>query len=362
MPSEFDASPGKAISLEVLIALNQEITSLSRAGIPLAQGLREIAIDQPGRLGELSNVLAQRMSRGESLSEALSEEGDRIPRVYRAVVEAGLRAGRLPVALEALTNFALEMLELRRRIGFALLYPTIVVSLAYGLFLLLILEVTARIRETYDMIGLPVPLPLSVLGRIGETAVYWSWLPPVLLFTTIFLWSRSSTANRFNPTTLTFPLAWIPGFKRIAANHQAANFSQLLAMMIEHEIPLQEGIVLSADATTSSSFAASARAVADALSRGESLEKIMLGRSDIPPFLRWLMAGRGREGSLLEGLRLATEMYRRRANDQAAWLRLAFPLATAVVIGGGATLLYALALFLPMAGLLRDMALETSPY
>jgi hypothetical protein len=43
-------------------------------------------------------------------------------------------------------------------------------------------------------------------------------------------------------------------------------------------------------------------------------------------------------------------------------MRLIFPVATAVIIGGGVTFLYSLTMFLPLIDMLRDMALEVSPY
>src|SRR5947209_8097023 len=88
------------ITIDQFIALNDEIVALTRAGVPLERGLIDAGGDLPGRLGALSRSLGERMRQGRSLSEALAESGGAVSPVYRAVVEAGCRAGRLPVALE----------------------------------------------------------------------------------------------------------------------------------------------------------------------------------------------------------------------------------------------------------------------
>ena len=100
-------------TIEQLTALNDEIASLVRGGVPLEPGLRELGRGGGGALAEISRLLSDRMTGGASLSEALRAEESRIPAVYRTVVEAGLRAGRLPAALEAFSNYARELVDLR---------------------------------------------------------------------------------------------------------------------------------------------------------------------------------------------------------------------------------------------------------
>src|SRR5262245_23349033 len=126
------ASPG-AISIEQLLALNEEIAALVRAGIPLDRGLLEAGRDVRGRLGRIAASLGRRLKKGESLVEALESERQSIPPLYRAVVEAGTQAGRLPIALEGLARYVRGYGEARTAIGLALWYPLIVLSLAYGL-------------------------------------------------------------------------------------------------------------------------------------------------------------------------------------------------------------------------------------
>ena len=88
-----------SIALEDLIAFNDEMAALIRAGVPLDQGLRSMRHEVPGRLGKLTTLLSERLEKGESLEHALGEMGDTVPPIYSAVVIAGLRAGRLAAAL-----------------------------------------------------------------------------------------------------------------------------------------------------------------------------------------------------------------------------------------------------------------------
>src|SRR5262249_55250381 len=160
-------------------ALNDEIVSLVRSGVPLEMGLGELGRDSAGALQEISQSLAAQMNAGASLAEALHAEEGRLPVTYRTVVEAGIRAGRLPAALEAISNYARELVDLRRRITLALLYPFIVVVLAYLLFGVFIVQMVRRFRETYELFRLPMHWLLAVFSQVTEWVAHWWWVPPM---------------------------------------------------------------------------------------------------------------------------------------------------------------------------------------
>ncbi|MBI3465755.1 MAG: type II secretion system F family protein [Planctomycetes bacterium] len=67
-----DGAGRGSISLDQLIAFNDELAALVRAGLPLERSLCELAPDIPGSLGDTVQVLAARLSRGESLPQALT--------------------------------------------------------------------------------------------------------------------------------------------------------------------------------------------------------------------------------------------------------------------------------------------------
>ena len=149
-------SQTKPLSLQELALLNQEIAALVRAGVPLESGLAMAGASGDGAQEVLMLRLAQRLREGQSFAEALHSEGGELPRLYRAVVEAGARTGRLPEALESLATFAQQTLQLRRRIDLALLYPALVVLMASVMFVFLVAFWTPRLSDAYYSLQLPV--------------------------------------------------------------------------------------------------------------------------------------------------------------------------------------------------------------
>src|SRR5262245_50143385 len=119
------------LPLEQLAALHAELAALIRAGVPLEAGLRAFSRDVPGRMGAAAERLSQRLARGEAFDAALQAEG--FPPAYRAVVAAGQSAGRLPAALERLTAVITRLADLRQTLAVAMVYPTALTTLCYGL-------------------------------------------------------------------------------------------------------------------------------------------------------------------------------------------------------------------------------------
>ncbi len=338
------------------MALNDEIVALVRAGVPLELGLAELGEDRAGTLGRLSSRLAARLSRGETLPEAMAQEDVGLPFSYRVVVEAGLKAGRLTVALEGVSEMAGKMADLRRRIGLAMVYPLIVLMLAYGLFLLFCMYLAPKLKDVFDTFGLDASFVLDWLTMCGRTVTWWGWILPVTVAGLILWWKKTGGRKFLTggiPANLAF---WCPGVRRIAKFYRYAQFADLLALLIEHDVPFSDAIVLAADTTSDRAMEDAARAIAELGARGHIRSGSLPGHGGFPPFLHWLITRREEQTGIVSALRAAADMYRRRAVLRAEWIQVVFPVLAAVLIGGGATLIYTVTVFYPVTELLRKLA------
>ena len=146
--------------------------------------------------------------------------------------------------------------------------------------------------------------------------------------------------------------------RRIIANFQTANFAELLGLLVEHEVPLHEAILLAGEATGSSVVFDGAKELAAAAERGESLQTSLLGSRLFPPLLRWLILTGMEQGRLARALRHAAETYRGLARHQASMLQSLLPAVLLLMFGATATLLYGLTLFVPFTALLHNLSMN----
>lgn len=345
-----------AITLEQLIALNDEMAALARAGIPLERGLGALGGELPGRPGKLAELLASRMSAGESLSQILAREDDRFPPVWRAVVEAGLRSGHLAAALESLSATSRRVADLRRLVGAGLLYPLIVVTLAYALFLFLIISVVPRVLQTHrNLTGVSDPL-LDGLTWLGRTAEFWAIpLALVVAILVVIGWRRSGRALWANRQGHFFGFQREAGIRQTLHNGRMATFAEVLALLLREQVPLQQSVVLAAEASGDRAMARASHEIAQRLQRGEVLARREDLPGNFPPLLGWLLLTGGRQPDLSDALLRSAAVYRERAARAATWTAVYLPILMTVVLGGTATLVCGMAAFLPVARMLYHL-------
>jgi len=347
-----------SVSIEQLVALNDEIIGLVRGGVPLELGLAELGTDSAGALQQITQALVARMQAGASLSEALAAEQQRLPAAYRTIVDAGLRTGRLPSALESLSRYARELVDLRRRITLALVYPFLVVVLAYFLFAVFIVDLVERLRETYEMFRIPMHWSLQAVLATAHFVSRWWWAPPLVLVGIVIWWIMTGGANLLSFRGAARPLAEIPYVGRISRLFQLASFAELLALMIEHDVPLPEGLRLAADASGDPRLCRAGWNLAETVEQGTQPARDQARRFDFPPFLFWVLTCGQQQAGLTRLLRHAGAIYRRQADHLSHSFKVIFPIVAAVVIGGGVTVLYTLTLFGPLAQFWSDLGGE----
>lgn len=332
-----------AISLDQLIAFNDEIGALIRVGVPLEEGLALVGKEMPGPSGKLAQWVAERMQQGQPLEQVLANHPESFPPIYRAVVQAGLKSGRLASALEAVATSVRRLAQARRMIAAGLVYPLLVFLVAWGLFVFYTAKLAGDFLRVVDDFQLTGRAFFEVLDGWGQSAAYWGpTVPLAVLLLAGLWWLFSGRASLADPSAAGNLLGWLPGMRRMLRNYQVATFADLLAMLVEHSVPLPEAVVLAADATGGHRLKEASRQIAEAIERGEPLGPQTAGMSRFPPLLVWLMSRGQAQDAMFPALRQAAEMYHQRACYQAEAARVFVPVILTMVIGGSVTLLYAL--------------------
>lgn len=346
-----------AITLDQLIALNDEIAALVRCGVPLEANLAKIGQDMPGTLGHITTVLANRAHQGQSLPQIISECSANFPPAYRAVIDAGLRAGRLPAALESLSTNIRRLADTRRNIAAAVLYPFLVIIIGCLSFAFFSAKIAPVLAAHFTAFGLPASGAFVVLAWIGQWAIIWGLGLPIILSLVAFLiWHESSKATWIGATGLSLILTKLPVFGPMFTWSRNAAFADVLSILIENSVPMPEALNLAAESSGDPRLIHAAQYSAQLLSSGKSLVSQNGELHEFPPLLRWLLPSTSHKYILVSALKHAAEMYSRRAEHQADLLRIFTPIIMTICISGVITLLYALTLFIPYTTMLKALA------
>jgi type IV pilus assembly protein PilC len=156
----------KRISMQTLLIHNQEMAALLRSGLPVLQTLemveerqRDLSFRQT--LGEIR----QRVRSGESLSEAVAAFGDLFPPLYAPTLKAGERSGDLETVIRRFIRYQRLMMEARKKVVTALVYPLVLIGLSMGLIGVMTVYVVPKFRAFFG--GLDADLPLLTRMTMG---------------------------------------------------------------------------------------------------------------------------------------------------------------------------------------------------
>jgi general secretion pathway protein F len=336
VPASLSSRP---LSLEQLAALSDEIAALTRAGVPLDRGLAELARDIPGRLGTVAREMSQRLSEGQLLEQVAIELGSALPPAYRSVLLAGVRSGRLPIALQDISQTARRISQLRSTIYLSLLYPLMILIVTWmlGVFVMVkIGPVLARMMIEFDVAG---PWAVEFYDAGARHALWIGPLLPLAFAAWLFwAWHRAGRIAHGGELHPLLAFGAVGTLARLQRASRLATLSDLLALLLGNSVPLPEAIEIASSAIGSSDLARGGKEFAEKLASGQTLHEAPSG---FPPMIAWTIAGAKSQPQLLRSLRRAAEVYRDEASRRSQWLVLYVPLVATIVICGGLVFGYA---------------------
>jgi len=335
--------PMHRLSLTELVEFNDMLAGTVRGNAPLPEAIKLAQQGASGRQRELQQFVLERLERGQSLSAVLAERPDLFDPRYQQVVAAGEEGNHLGAVLEAFSSYMWQLIELRRSLGRALLYPLIVACLGYVLFVFVGSITTFRFVTFYRDTPMPLTPMLSFLNTSFSHAVYWVWIPPLLLILCWLSWLYRRSGQLQLGRAESGVLGWLPGVGRVLKLHRLANFTEIIALLLKENVPFAKSMYVAAYASGDSELI-------ELSQQPDNVQKA--GSQSVPPFLRWLLDLSSGNHDVGQTMDHAGRMYRRRAEVASEWVRLLAPVLFLIFVGGAFTFLYVMTVFYPFTEML----------
>ena len=344
------------MTADELIALNDQIASMARAGLPLDQGLANLARDMGhGRLRVVTNALAGDLARGTPLPEAVERHRADLPPYYANLILAGVRTGRLPEVLGTLTAYARSVATTRAVVLESLLYPAVVLLLATGLLGLLLVFILPQFKLIFDdfQMRLPYITELVLLAGAHPVPVLAVPLGIVIVVLVARMMLGMTPRGRQTWARVVYSMPVIGTLIRAA---RLAAFAELLSVLVDYEMPLPEAFRMAGEASSDPLMAGRAWMIYTRLSQGMPLNIALRGLGLLPEWVAW-MAGAGEQrGGLAQSLRQIAAVYRRQVDSRSALLRSVLPAFMIVFTAGLMVGVFAIAVMLPLIKLIEGLS------
>ena len=325
-----------------LILFVQSLEGALEAGVPLLTTIAAIAEqeDDP-QLEAMFMDIAERVSSGTPLSDAMARYPRSFPGVFCAMVRAGEHSGSLPKVLESMASF----LEWRKEIGGtikqAMIYPAVVLAAGYGLVMFLLSFVIPKLGDILSKIGGDLPAASKMLiscSGFVEQHVVWMLLGTVAAFVGVVLAARTD-AGRSAFATL---FSVMPVARTVVKTLNIAQFCRNMGVLLNAGLTMTSSMELAAEAIAAKGTREAILGSRDAILGGAKLTEA-LDDIDLLPPVAMSMVRVGEEAGKLSGtFERLSKVYDREVKDAVKKaLGLLEPIVTVMlglVVGGVAVL------------------------
>ncbi len=302
---------GPKIKPDELIILTRQLYSLAKAGVPLNQSIRGLALTLKNKaMVSVLNDLEKNLNSGVTLSTAMSKHDDVFPRLYISMVLVGENSGKLEQALKELIGHLELEQDTARRVGGAMRYPMFVfiaISVAMVVLNIFVIPVFA---ELFEQFGAELPLMTKVLiGTSNFFVKYWVYIGLLTVgcsFAFINWIGKDAGRIKWDGFKLRIPVVG-----SIILRAVLAKFCSTFAMMLAAGVPLIQAVELCSSAVGNAAVGEKIRGMRRSIERGESLLQA-LGNSDMfTPVLMQMVAVGEQTGQVDEMLAEVADFYNR---------------------------------------------------
>lgn len=147
-----------------IIELFQQLATLIESRMPVTQALGLLAEQAPhAALKEIINKLGQKLSGGNSLSQALSWYPQLIPAHYREVIKVSEQTGNIPLGLRLVAGYMEKEAAVSKNLTRTLSYPAFLVAMATIVISVIAVVALPSLTNLFSSLGATLPLPTRIL-------------------------------------------------------------------------------------------------------------------------------------------------------------------------------------------------------
>jgi type II secretory pathway component PulF len=344
------APPAAPVGRDEFLLFNQQLASITKAGIPLEQGLRQLAQDAgSARMRHLIEEIARDLESGMSIEQAVGAREKAFPPLYGLILKAGVRTGRLSEMLTSL-NRHLEIGQRTRRIlAEAVTYPAVVFFICVVIVTFMFVFIVPTYKEVLtDMAGMGSGLPAltEIFITLSHYIVHiWIGILALLLIS-VFSWRGLSYTAAGRKTKEAF-LFRVPYLGRVLQNGFLARLAESMGLLAAAGCTMPQCLRLGGQASGSETLRRDMEHLAAQVEAGGSvLEAGPMCRKTPMLFLYSMQLGIQRN-ELINHMQGLGRMYAQRTSTMQAHLQAV--LAPALIIFLGIFVgTMVLALFLPL--------------
>ncbi|MEN6577428.1 MAG: type II secretion system F family protein [Phycisphaerales bacterium] len=333
--------PKTAVGRNEFLLFNQQLASITKAGVPLERGLRELAQDITSKsMRQLIEDIAGDLERGVPIEQAFGKREKSFPPLYGRILKAGVETGRLSEMLTSL-NRHMELAGHTRRIVIeAVSYPLVILALGAiiitGLFLFVIPQFETILSEMVG--GRLCVLTVGMFALAHHIIPFWIVLGILIGAAVLLFASLSSTPGGQRVKESLF--LKLPVIGRLYRATILSRMAEAMAVLIGAGCDTPEALRLGAVSSGSGLLVQDSEAVSQQVERGANILEAGHSARVLPRLFLYSVQLGAQRNELQDNLASLGEMYADQARVGQSQLQTI--LLPAMIVGIGVVIAMAI--------------------
>jgi general secretion pathway protein F len=337
----------KRIPLSEVSLMLRQLATLLEAGLPLEQALA-VLIEQGDNpaMRQVIAALRSEVLAGNTLARAMEKHKDTFPDIHRALINAGEASGELATVMDKLASYSEAQQALQQKIGLAMVYPAIVITVAVLVVGGLLLFVVPPVVEVFQQTRQALPILTRALIALSDFLTA-TWLYLIAIFVGGGIAAQRALQQEALRFQFHLKLLQLPIVGKLIRGSNTARMASTLSILVGSGVGLLTALNAACGVLTNLPMRRALEDAASKVREGVTLSRALAASGLFPPVLVHLIASGEQSGRLDTMLdRVAKQQTQEVSGFTTALTSIMEPLL--ILFMGAVVLLIVLAILLPI--------------
>ena len=316
---EKDKKKGKGLSLfgkkkakvEDVLMFSKQFATMVKAGLPILQvlGMLRDQIESPAMKDVIEDI-RKSLEGGVTLSKCFEKYPELFDNIYVNLIKAGEASGKLDVFLLKIVESLEKKEKIKKKIKGALMYPSIMFSVAITVSAFMLIKVVPVFAKMYDGMGIKLPAATATIMAMSDFLRGTGGLILLLSLITFFVAFKYLTAKNEK-----IRYAWhkrilkLPIFGEMILKSMLARVSLIMGNLSAAGVNLLESLEIAKSVSSNMVVLESLENVKKGVFSGDTLTKLFLKDPLFPPTFGQLISVGEQTGQLDEMFNSVAKYY-----------------------------------------------------
>jgi type IV pilus assembly protein PilC len=300
---------GSGVSTRDIVIFTRQFATMINAGLPLVQSLDILAKQSENKtLRKVIEQVLYDVESGQTLADSMRSHSKVFPDLYVNMVAAGEAGGILDTILLRLAVFLEKADALKRKIKGAMIYPSVILTVAVGAVAVLLIFVIPTFQTMFASAGIALPAPTRFVIFLSES-LQAKWYVMVLAVVMTVVLVRQFYKTPTGELAIDRLLLNLPIFGNMQRKGAIARFTRTLGTLVSSGVAILDGLEITAKTSGNRVLHDAIMESRSSIAGGETISEPLKRSGVFPPMVVSMINVGEQTGGLDEMLTKIADFY-----------------------------------------------------